>query len=271
MIQELIEGISKLTTKSIDVTEDIECLQFNIVNSFLIGKEGAQDWVLVDTGLSHSYDYIIKRAKKRFGEHPPKAIILTHAHFDHVGSLLELANYWTVPVYAHQEEIPYITGEADYPVADPNVDEGWVAKVSPYFPHESINIGYQANPLPFDGTVPGMPGWKWIHTSGHTPGHVSLFRASDGVLIVGDAFTTTKQESLTAVLTQKEDVKGPPAYLTTNWKQAKDSAEVLKKLNPKVVIPSHGKILEGEELTQHLELLVDHFDQQAVPSQGRFV
>ena len=40
-----------------------------------------------------------------------------------------------------------------------------------------------------------MPGWRWVHTPGHTAGHVSLFRDADRTLIAGDAFVTTKQES----------------------------------------------------------------------------
>jgi glyoxylase-like metal-dependent hydrolase (beta-lactamase superfamily II) len=41
-----------------------------------------------------------------------------------------------------------------------------------------------------------MPGRRWLHTPGHTAGHVS-FRDHDRCLIVGDAFVTTKQESYT--------------------------------------------------------------------------
>lgn len=42
-------------------------------------------------------------------------------------------------------------------------------------------------------------------------GHISLFREVDKILIVGDAFTATKQESLLSVITESDDVKGPPA------------------------------------------------------------
>ena len=55
--------------------------------------------------------------------------------------------------------------------------------------------------LPSDGTVPHLPDFKWIHTPGHTPGHISLFREKDQALIVGDAFVTVKQEYLYKVLT----------------------------------------------------------------------
>jgi len=82
-------------------------------------------------------------------------------------------------------------------VGDPTVDEGMVAKMSSTFPHHtSIDIGFRAVALTSDGSIPGMDGWRWIHTPGHTEGHISLFRESDRILIAGDAFTTTKQESL---------------------------------------------------------------------------
>lgn len=222
--------------------------------------------------MENSYDYIVKSAQERFGkESRPKAILLTHGHFDHVGSVGRLAECWDVPVYAHELEIPYITGTKDYPLGDSEVDEGLVAKMSPSFPHRSINLGHRAVILPKDGSVPGMPDWKWIHTPGHTEGHVSFFREKDKVLIVGDAFTTTKQESFASVLTQQEQIKGPPAYLTTDWQAAQKSAERIKNLKPEWAIPSHGLPIKGEELAKHLELLTQHFRDIAVPNQGRFV
>lgn len=270
MINQLLKGLSKMTTTSQEVLPDILLLHFTIVSTCIVGN--ADGWTLVDTGLENSYDFILKSAEERFGkESRPKAIILTHGHFDHVGSVNKLAEHWDVPVYAHEMEIPYITGKKDYPLGDPTVDEGLVAKMSPSFPHRSINLGYRAVALPSDGSIPGMPEWKWIHTPGHTEGHVSFFREKDKTLIVGDAFTTTKQESFTSVLTQHERIKGPPAYLTTDWQTAKKSVEHLKDLKPELVIPSHGLPMKGEELTQHLEMLTQHFNEIAVPEQGHFI
>src|SRR5262249_21501064 len=81
-------------------------------------------------------------------------------------------------------------------------------------------LGDRVRPLPADGSVPGMPGWRWLHTPGHTAGHVSLFRDEDRVLIAGDAFTTVAQESFLAVLTQARHVHRPPAYFPTDWSAA---------------------------------------------------
>lgn len=141
---------------------------------------------------------------------------------------------------------------------------------APNFPHKSINVGHRAVALPLDGSTPGLPGWKWIHTPGHTEGHVSFFRESNRTLIVGDAFTT-KQESLASVLTQQEQIKGPPAYLTTDCDAAEKSVERIKELKPQLAIPSHGLPMTGDELTRHLEILTHAFNNIAVPDQGRFV
>jgi glyoxylase-like metal-dependent hydrolase (beta-lactamase superfamily II) len=270
MGNKIVEGLSALTTSSQEVTPDILVMNFTIVTACLVGYP--DEWGLVDTGLGNSADFILQCVKKRFGENSrPRTIVLTHGHFDHVGSVIKLSKLWDVPVYIHQLEMPYVTGKKDYPIGDPSVDEGMVAKMSPSFPHTSIDINFRAVALPSDGSVPGMPDWKWIHTPGHTEGHISLFREKDRVLIAGDALTTTKQESLLSVITHREQIGGPPKYLTTDWKAAENSVRHLKDLKPSLLIPSHGEPMKGEELTKHLEMLVNDFDEIAKPEQGRFV
>jgi glyoxylase-like metal-dependent hydrolase (beta-lactamase superfamily II) len=112
------------------VTHDIAGLRFFMVNAYLVGDPNAADraWVLVDTGLAYSARRILNAAYKRFGENAhPLAILLTHGHFDHVGAVKELAEYWDVPVYAHRQELPYLTGREDYPPPDPTVGGGMMA------------------------------------------------------------------------------------------------------------------------------------------------
>lgn len=274
MDNKMVEILSAMTTSSKEVTADILVMNFTIVNACLVGdpEDKMGKWVLIDAGLENSADFILESVEKRFGkDSKPEAIILTHGHFDHVGSVAKLSELWNVPVYIHNLEIPYITGKKDYPVADPTVDEGMVAKMSPTFPHTSIDIGFRAVSLPDDGTVPGMPNWRWIHTPGHSEGHISLFCKKEKVLIVGDAFSTTKQESLLSVITHKEQISGPPKYLTTDWKAAEKSVRLLRDLKAEIVIPSHGEPMTGAEVTAHLEMLVEDFDTIAKPHQGRFV
>ncbi|MFC3342154.1 MBL fold metallo-hydrolase [Paenibacillus abyssi] len=256
-----------------EVASDIFCQTIQIVNICFVGHPNHQDkWVLVDAGMPKSADDIISAAEERFGRKSrPQAIVLTHGHFDHVGAIIELINHWKVPVYAHELELPYLTGKLEYPEPDPSVGGGLVARMSPIFPNEPIDLGNHAKQLPSDGSVPGMPGWHWIHTPGHTPGHISLFREGDRSLIAGDAFVTVKQESLYKVITQEQEISGPPKYFTTDWQAAKESVAKLEALMPSAAVTGHGMPMEGQILLDSLQQLVSEFDRIAVPDHGIYV
>ncbi len=255
------------------VANDIHCLPIQVVNVCFLGNpERPGDWVLIDAGMPKSADKIIETAGELFGtRYNPKAIILTHGHFDHVGAAKELAEYWDVTVYAHEREMPYLNGRKDYPEPDTTVEGGLVSKMSRMFPNEGINLGDRIAPLPGDGTIPHLPEWRWIHTPGHTEGHVSLFRENDRILIAGDAFVTVKQEYLFKVFTQEQEISGPPRYLTTNWEAAWNSVEKLESLKPNVAITGHGFPMAGKELKENLGKLTREFDHIAIPEHGRFV
>lgn len=274
MGNKIVEFLSEITTRSQQITPEILILQFTVVNACIISNNSKNNnqWILVDTGLENSADYIIECAEEKFGKNSrPQAVILTHGHFDHVGSAITLAEHYNIPVYIHELELPYITGKKDYPLADPTVDEGLVAKISRTFPHTSIDLGKLALALPKDNSIPGLSNWKYIHTPGHSEGHISLFNEKDKILIAGDAFATLKQESIISVLTQSEQIDGPPKYLTTDWKKAEESIRLLNNLKPNLVIPSHGKPMEGNVLRKHLDFLINNFDEIAKPEQGKFV
>ena len=256
----------------IEVLPDLYSHTIQIVNICLVGTPESEDFVLVDAGMPGSADEIISVTEKRFGsDHPPKAIILTHGHFDHVGAIVDLIKYWGVAVYAHEMELPYLTGKKSYPEPDPTVEGGMVAKMSPIFPNEPVQLGDHVQAFPDDGSVPHMPGFRWIHTPGHTEGHVSLFREKDRVLVVGDAFVTVKQEYLYKVLTQEQEISGPPRYFTTDWKAAKESVISLEALKPSVAVTGHGLPMTGELLSESLAKLVQDFDQIAVPDYGKYL
>jgi glyoxylase-like metal-dependent hydrolase (beta-lactamase superfamily II) len=256
--------------KTEQITPDLFRLRVLFVNMYFYGTP--QSWVLIDAGLPGSSNKIMDAARECFGEGArPEAILLTHGHFDHVGALPSLLDAWDVPVYAHSLEMPFLTGKSDYPPPDPTVGKGAMALMSFMYPDKGIDLGARVKPLPEDGSVLHMPGWRWIHTPGHTPGHVSLFRVEDSCLIAGDAFVTTKQESLYAVLTQKQEVHGPPAYFTPDWASARRSVERLAALRPSIAATGHGVPMHGQDLISGLERLVAEFEHVAVPDHGRYV
>ena len=229
-------------------------------------------WVLIDTGLPGSADKIKAHAEEQFGANtPPTAIVLTHGHFDHVGALDGLLAAWPdVPVFAHPLELPYLTGRSSYPPPDPTVGGGMMAYLSFSYPKHAYDFGSRVEALPADGSVPGLPGWRWVHTPGHTFGHVSFFRQHDKILVAGDAFTTVFAESGLATIRQKQEVHGPPAYFTPDWDAARESVQLLNRMEPEVAATGHGIPMHGEALRHQLADFAARFDELARPKKGRY-
>ena len=257
-----------------EVTPDVAYLRLGIVNVVFYGKPGAGDraWVLIDTGLPGMAGRIAKAARQRFGpDARPAAIVLTHGHFDHVSTVKELSEKWDAPVYAHAHERPYLDGSAAYPPPDPTVGGGLMSVLSPLYPRGPINISPRLVTLPTDGSMPPMLGWQWLHTPGHAPGHISLWRESDRTLIAGDAFVTTAQESVYAAATQRPELHGPPMYFTPDWQSAQTSVESLAALEPEVAVTGHGRAMRGADLRTALHTLARDFAQVAMPDNGKYV
>ncbi|MBV9406081.1 MAG: MBL fold metallo-hydrolase, partial [Acidobacteriaceae bacterium] len=139
------------------------------------------------------------------------------------------------------------------------------------YPRTSADLSGHVQALPADDSVPTLPDWRYFHTPGHAPGHVSLYRAEDKVLLPGDAFCTTKQESFLAVAKQTPELHGPPAYYTPDWEAARASVQQLAKLCPRTIAPGHGLPMCGDEVADQLQRLAINFDHFAVPEHRKYV
>jgi glyoxylase-like metal-dependent hydrolase (beta-lactamase superfamily II) len=253
---------------SIELAPDLAYIRLAIVNVVLFGRPGAGDrgWVLIDAGVPGSRAAIERVSQARFGHLArPAAIVLTHGHFDHVGEVVALASNWDAPVYAHPAEHRHLDGTSAYPPPAPSLRDGLMSLLSPLFPRGPIDLGPRLRALPEDGGLPDMPGWRWLPTPGHTPGHVSFWHGESGSLIAGDAVITTAQESAYEVARQVAELHGPPRYFTSDWAAARDSARELSRLQPETLVTGHGPALRGPEMRAGLEALAAGFDAIAVP------
>jgi glyoxylase-like metal-dependent hydrolase (beta-lactamase superfamily II) len=255
-----------------EVAPGVGYLRTLMVNVFFLHdpRQPEGPWVLVDAGLRGYASTIRAAAERRFGRRAPAAIVLTHGHFDHVGSLGALQRSWRAPIYAHPAEMPHLSGQLSYPPPDPTVGGGLMAWSAPFYPRGPYDFGPSLRALPADGLLHELTGWQWHHTPGHTDGHVSLFRPADRLLVAGDALVTTRQESILAVMTQRRELRPPPAYYTTDWRAAHASVEKLAGLNPDILATGHGRPLRGELLRRDLAYLASHFAQE-MPTRGRYV
>lgn len=254
-----------------EVAPGVKGVRVLFVNVYGVQSQ-AGGWTLIDTALPLSAGKIKGWAETRFGKGvKPNAIILTHGHFDHVGAIKALLEDWNVPVYAHPHELPYLTGREKYLPPDPAVGGGLMAVMSPLYPRTSADISGHVSALPEDGSVPTLPGWRYFHTPGHAPGHISLYREEDKLLLPGDAFCTTKQESFLAVAKQTPELHGPPSYYTPDWDSARASVQLLAKLCPRTIAPGHGLPISGDQVPDQLQRLAINFDHIAMPDHGKYV
>jgi glyoxylase-like metal-dependent hydrolase (beta-lactamase superfamily II) len=253
-----------LVSKALEIAPGVVRIPLGIVNCYAV--ECGRYWVLVDTGTEGRADQICEVAERFFGrDRVPEAILLTHGHPDHAGSAAELADLWDVPIYAHRLELPYITGESQYPPPDPTVG-GFMSLMIRFFPHKTYDLGGRVREL--SDRLPAMRGWELIETPGHTPGHVCFFRTKDRVLLAGDALTTINQDSAVDMLRHKAQICRPPAFYTIDWESAEQSVKELADLQPRLVAAGHGIPISGRAATEQLQELAANFP---VPADGRYV
>jgi glyoxylase-like metal-dependent hydrolase (beta-lactamase superfamily II) len=241
-------------------------------NVYFVQSEST--WVLIDAALAQCGQLIRKTAESLFGTNtPPAAILLTHDHPDHSGSVRELVSLWDCPVFVHPDELP-LTAIEDLSTVRryANPLDRWIIipllrvmprrRVEAMFAQSSLKGVVQA----FDpgAAVPGLPDWECIPTPGHTPGHVAFFRKRDRTLITGDALLTVDLNSLWGFLLWslhigKQRVSGPPRYSTWRWQAAKESIAVLARLEPCVLACGHGIPMTDDRTARELRAFADHF------------
>ncbi len=221
-------------------------------NAYLV--RAGSSWFLVDAGWENDDRRIQAAVESLLGPGlAPSAILLTHAHPDHEGSAHELANAWGCPVFVHPVEIPLATGDFAAMVRFAGPLDRWlilplmraVGRRRRKAILDGSSLAGIVQPLEPGGAIPGMEGWQWIHTPGHTPGHVAYVRTLDRVVISGDAILTLEVNAWSGILRQQQGLSGPPWYTTWNREAAAASIARIADLEPSVLAGGHGLPLTG--------------------------
>jgi glyoxylase-like metal-dependent hydrolase (beta-lactamase superfamily II) len=216
-------------------------------------------WALIDAGWAGDGARIAAAAASVSGpDGPPGAILLTHAHPDHDGSARELARAWGASVYVHPAELAIARGDFEAMIAYAGPLDGWLIlplmRAMGRRRREALlarsSLGDALRGLDPAGTIPSLPDWLWIHTPGHTPGHVSFFRPTDRVLLSGDALVTVRVNAPAGILFGSPGMSGPPRYTTWSWPRAVESILHLADLEPNVLGAGHGIPAVGSDTSK---------------------
>ena len=189
-------------------------------NSYLIAGDGDKS-ILVDAGTRHS----ARRILRQLHGHSLAALVLTHAHPDHQGASKTICQLYDIPLWCGE-------GDADA------VNGGELASLLPSSPLNRRLVRLAAGP-PYPVARRLREGDRLaeflvIETPGVSPGHISLWRERDRVLLAGD------------VLLHQHPVRGsaglyePPERFTCDRARNRESARKLSRLDPVVVCFGHG-------------------------------
>lgn len=225
------------------ITDTVHFAQTDLVNWTLVTDgEGV---VIIDAGFPGQRDEVLGSLRQLgFDVGDIHAILLTHAHVDHLGTAIWFAKTHGTPVFCHAAEV----GHAHRDYLEQVAPLDLVAKAwHPRYLTWSLNIT-RVGALTRDGiptahaiteevaaALPGTP--MAIPTPGHTGGHCSYL--VDGVLVSGDALVTGHPVSTR---------RGPqllPGMFNHDQDACLRSLAALGMLDAEVLLPGHGPAWRG--------------------------
>lgn len=206
--------------------------------------------LLVDAGYP-GQQALVAASIDRIGAAPADvvAVLITHAHLDHIGAVPWLVREYGTPVYASARELRQLHGEVREMIGVRDVAlnwwrprmRRWVRALPAVLPSRDPILVPSATVFPGHGplALPGGP--VPIFTAGHTTGHVGYLLPQDRVLISGDALVSEHPTS---------PHRG--AQLLPSWFQhdpafASATLDEFAALDGAVdvVLPGHGPAMRG--------------------------
>jgi glyoxylase-like metal-dependent hydrolase (beta-lactamase superfamily II) len=228
-----------------EIAPGIRRLGTGLVNVYLLEEAG--EITIVDAGAPGQWrDLPGELAAMGRSLEDVRALVLTHAHTDHVGFAERIRRERGVPVRVHADDAALARGEVKT-VRDPNGpgSGGWSIRAIGRFAVFALSHGMaRVTPIAEVGTfldgatldVPGAP--RVVHVPGHTAGSVALHAAARDAVFVGDAFVTRN------VITGR---RGPhfSTMFNADHRQTVASLARLDGLAARHVLPGHGDAWSG--------------------------
>ncbi len=223
-----------------NVVEGVHRIEDAYTNWYLLEEDGR--FTVVDTGVPRSWESLLD-ALVQLGKSTDdiEAVVLTHAHFDHIGFAEKARNELAVPVWVHENDVPLTRHPTQYSHERPR--SYYFATQVKAMPIVAAFVKARAFfPTPIkavtryvDGTlpVPGSP--RVVFTPGHTLGHCSFHLPERDAVIAGDALVT---------LNPYRGTTGPQIVAggaTADSERNLASLDALVQTGATTVLPGHGE------------------------------
>jgi len=205
--------------------------------------DGPDGPIAFDAGIKDSGPAILAAAGGRL-----ERVILSHSHVDHRGAAGELG----APIYCHPDEVADAEGDAGRSYTDfGRIENERVREVLP-----RLQAAWDGGPVKITGTITDgeqVAGFRVIHSPGHAPGQIALFRESDRLLIAADIIYTLDAETA-----QPASARVPHPFGNWDTEMARDSIRRLIPLRATSVWTGHAEAVTGEDIAEQLERAADY-------------
>jgi hydroxyacylglutathione hydrolase len=105
----------------------------------------------------------------------PQAVLITHAHFDHIGALDDIREEFDIPAYIHEKEANWLL--------DPALNGSQL-----FMAGKMVRMKPADHILTNEGKMTvGDFSFHVYETPGHSPGSVSFYFENEGFVVAGDA------------------------------------------------------------------------------------
>jgi glyoxylase-like metal-dependent hydrolase (beta-lactamase superfamily II) len=220
----------------------VHALALGVANCYLITEEGT---ILVDAGGPNQATKFLRKLRSLSIEPKDVSLIaITHAHWDHVGSLAELKRMTECQVAVNRHEKDWIE-EARKP-HPPGIGLwgsifSFMGKtIAPWVKFPATSVDIVLDDTAFDLGPFGIRG-KIVHTPGHSPGSSSVILES-GDTFVGDMAMNGLPQRIGPGMPCVGD---DPAMIRQSWRMLLD-------MGAKTMYPGHGKPFEAKDLARQL-------------------
>ena len=251
--REICEGVVRVTTPETDEFERI----VGRVHSYLVETSPSR-YFLVDSGWAKTSNELVGAIRDNLEGAAIERLLITHLHPDHFGGAKEVIKSYSSKVSYHKREtlhrkyyyslfsrgMAYAGDRLGFPADVLETVKAAISASRSILPEpdsylvEGETVGARSSP------------WRVLHTPGHSPGHVCLFRQSDGTLISGDHILPGETPNVAFYPLPRYDALR--SYLTSLAK--------VKRLAPAAALPGHGNVVK--DVSKRIEVISAHHEER---------